>query len=77
MEADKPKCSVQPSDVCVLADTVFVLRDEVMRLGQVVGKLEAHAAGRSVRMRDLSLTVGGLWVSIASIVWTFNTLGWM
>lgn len=62
-------------DIQALAKTVGILRDEVLRLNKAVGKLEVHMAGRSVRMRDASLTSAGVLLSVASLVWLLQTLG--
>lgn len=62
-------------DLVALSHTVGILRDEVLRLRQAVSQLEAHAAGRSVRIRDYVLTVAGVLVSAASVLWMLQTLG--
>lgn len=58
-----------------LANTVDILRDEVLRLSQAVTRLEAHTAGRAVRMRDLALTSAGALLSVAATLWILQTLG--
>lgn len=63
------------SSACFLAETVEVLRDEVLRLHQAVSRLEAHAAGKTVRARDLALTVAGVTLSITSAVLALDVLG--
>lgn len=58
-----------------LERTVGILRDEVLRLSQAVTKLEAHAAGKSVRIRDAALTTAGLMLSLSSVVWLLQAFG--
>ena len=61
-------------DIRSLSHSIDILRDEVFRLNFAVSKLEAHAAGRSVRFRDLSLTIAGGLLSVSSVVWLFQSL---
>jgi hypothetical protein len=58
-----------------LANTVDILRDEVLRLSQAVTRLETHTAGRAVRARDAALTMAGALLSMASVLWMLQTLG--
>lgn len=62
-------------DIKYLANTVGILRDEVLRLSQAVTRLENHTAGRAVRARDAALTVAGVCLSTASFIWTLQMLG--
>lgn len=62
-------------DIQALSKSIGILRDEVLRLNQSVTKLEVHAAGRSVRFRDLSLTFAGTLLSMSSALWMLKTLG--
>jgi len=62
-------------ELASLERTVGILRDEMLRLSQAVSRLEAHAAGRTVQVRDAALTAAGILVSAACLVWIFKAFG--
>lgn len=61
-------------ETCLIVETVTSLVDEVIRLSAVVNRLEARSTGRSVQLRDLSLTVAGVMLSSASVLWMLVSL---
>lgn len=73
-EKEQTVCSLGPDMSCALEKTVGLLRDEVIRLNQSVARLEIHAAGTSVRARDISLTIAGVSLAVACAVWVIQRL---
>lgn len=67
-------CPAEPTMSCELANTVNLLRDEVVRLNRAVASLESHAAGRAVQLRDASLSLAGVSLSAAAVVWILQAV---
>jgi len=73
-EKEQIECPLGPGVSCALEKTVGLLRDEVIRLNRSVARLEIHAAGTSVRMRDISLTIAGASLAVACMVWVVQSM---